>query len=294
MMSKETTPVTIALTAVALFLLAVTPALGAKDDKQSSPGKVKTATVATNTSADNQFVTVTAECPKGTKVVGGGFSAGTSGSTDFHIITESRRGGPKSWTVSAFRNDTGGAGPVLPVTAEAYCRSGFGKISETSATAPTFPSGTNPIKPEAPCALGKTVVGGGFSYLPKNFTNVNLYLYMNRPIGKVGWATAAVAPFGDNASGTAFAYCQKRKPLAQRSGVGQLPPADGSAASADSAACPGKRSATSGGFQAPVLYAGNFAIWVESRRAEKSWHVSVINGLSVEPPGLFTSYALCS
>ena len=62
---------------------------------------------------------------------------------------------------------TAASRPILPVTAEAYCRSDLGKISEISATAPTFPTGRT-RQARAPCALGKTVVGGGFSCLPKD------------------------------------------------------------------------------------------------------------------------------
>jgi len=289
----------IAATSLVALAMGASPALAAKDDKKKSDlGKVRTETVSSSTTAEGDFVTLTAQCPKGTRVVGGGYATGTAddgGSISLNVVLESRRSGGKAWTVSAYRDDAvAPAGPTLPVSAEAYCRSGVGKVSEVSAAQGANPT-TTPLVPDAPCSPGKAITAGGFAFAVPQFDSSGYYFNnASRPIGNVGWSVEAGSGTA-GVSATALAYCQKRdKPLKQSTGLVALSTNQLVVNSADTLPCPGKRSATAGGFEGPIVFSNaGSPVVVESRRAEKSWHVGAINGNSA-PGGFVNAFALCS
>ena len=69
----------IAATTLAALAMGAVPALAAKGDKRKADlGKVRTETVSSSTTAEGEFVRLTAQCPKGTWVVGGGYATGTA------------------------------------------------------------------------------------------------------------------------------------------------------------------------------------------------------------------------
>lgn len=289
----------IAATTLAALAIGASPALAAKDDKKKPDlGKVKTEAVSSSTTAEGEFVRLTAQCPKGTRVVGGGYATGTAddgGSITLNVILESRRSGGRAWTVSAYRDDAvAPAGPTLPVSAEAYCRSGVGKVSEVSAAQDTN-SNNAVLAPDAPCSPGKAIAAGGFAFGVPQFDTAGYYFNnASRPIGNVGWSIE-VASGTPGVSATSLAYCQKRdKPLKQTTGLVALSTNQLVVNSADTLPCPGKRSATAGGFEGPIAFSNaGTPVVVESRRAGKSWHVGAINGNSA-PGGFVNAFALCS
>src|SRR6266540_2545290 len=108
----------VALLVVPLLLGVATA--DAKKKKPKSP-PVTTVSAAQSTSRDNQQVTATATCPPGLIAVGGGFQSppvlDAGAPTDLNLVYESRRAGDGAWQVSGVREDTGAAGPDLPLTA---------------------------------------------------------------------------------------------------------------------------------------------------------------------------------
>jgi hypothetical protein len=292
--------------ALALLILAASPALAKK--KAAKPGAVQTATATVTTTSQGQVGTAVATCPGKAKVVGGGFvlgilDEGFGNGPDMNNVLESRREGVKAWRVSALRDDRqasggGPAGNPLPITAEAYCRKRAGKITEVSVTESwPYPGGPAPFSPSATCGAGRVAVGGGFALVnPAAIVAYSNFLTASRPLGGTGWNTVSSSGTG-GPSATTSVYCQKlKKPLRQTAASAAMPPAsNGSAVAAvDSPGCAGKRTAVSGGLELPPFTAGHgIALPVESRRSGKSWHVATAKQLAGPPGGQFTAIALC-
>jgi hypothetical protein len=283
----------IAVTA-GLALALAAPAAGKKSEGEL--GKLKTGTATVSTQGPATFTAV-AECPKGTSVVGGGFSAQGPTSSERLNPIESRRQGRKAWRVSAYRIDQAAVGPTLSLTAEAYCRRGLGKIIEQSETVSIVDE--NDGAPVATCALGKAAVSGGFSIGgPVTPNTLHTALYDNLMAGRVGWVMRAanlVIPPARNTF-TSHVYCQRRggKGLKTVSGAGTTPAAPFTFGTADTAACPGNRNAFAGGFQVPPRTGGPQVLVTESRHTGKGWHVvaSRIGGIPEAAP--IVAYGYCS
>ena len=214
----------LALAAIALLAVGAPSAHAAKKPGKTSPGKLRTAT-ASASSAASGVLSAVATCPTGTKVVGGGFlMQAPTDTNDFLNPIESRREGGRAWLVSAYRIDTGGGGPAMTLTAEAYCRSRPGKLSERVA-AVTILGGASTAAPVATCPLGRAPVGGGFSITPPSVVNsFHSSLYDNLMAGGVGWVIRSVnlATAPATTGFTSRAYCQGKGKKAPRtvSGAG--------------------------------------------------------------------------
>ncbi|MBM3667832.1 MAG: hypothetical protein FJW90_10215 [Actinobacteria bacterium] len=266
------------LAAAALLALGVQPATAAKK-KPAKPGKVKTATATATTTANGQVVAATATCPKGTTAVGGGFFlaavAGGGILSDLNLISESTRASARSWRVTAVRFDNGAAGPSLPVTADAYCRSKPGKISVTRASESV--TGTGFLDPVAACPVGRSAVSGGF--LASAGSASDLLLIGGGPVGSVGWQQTGLSQ--GSASLESQIHCIKRKkaPVARTAAI-TTAPSFGIIASAVTPACPAKLIPFGGGYAGPpfaVAGGGAAGLPLESRRSGSSWRVSTVN-----------------
>jgi hypothetical protein len=296
-MSSGSTRIALALAAVGAMALAASPAVAAKsDDKDSKPGKLKTAS-ASATSATTGLTTATATCPGKSKVVGGGFIVAAATSNDILAVLESRRASTKAWRVSAYRTDSGGAGPALPVTAEAYCRTGLGKLKERVAgvTQSGVFAGSSPV---ASCPLGRAAVSGGFSITAPNTPNsLESILQESLMTGGVGWVTRGVSFTAAPASTTftSYVYCQQKGEKAAKTvtGTGAVPTPVSSNGSADTAPCTGKRDAFAGGFQLPTLFSNALIFIFESRHSGKGWHIAGTR-VSGTDPGSITALGYCS
>lgn len=282
----------VGVTVLAAMLAAMPAAAGAA----KKPGKLQTATATSFTTVDDQAVTATATCPKGTTVVGGGYTTGVDppGSlSDIHIVTESRRAGKTAWIVGAFRIDGGAVGPSLPVTAEAYCRKNAGKISEASDTKAAATS-TSFLGGAAGCPLGRAAVGGGFKVVPPSTTSLSFLLLESRPIGSVGWSTQGLGATPGPNSVTAYAYCRKGSTkVATRTVSAALPSTSGPIVTASTPKCPAKLFPFAGGFQGPPFFSGApLPGVIESRRSGGAWTVSAVNFSA--NPGSISLHSVCS
>jgi hypothetical protein len=283
--------------AASVLALSASPAAAKKD--KPDLGKLETGT-ATVTSPTTGTFTAIAQCPKGTKVVGGGFVFTAPATTqDFLNPLESRREGKKAWRVSAYRIDNAGNGPAFTLTAEAYCRSGLGKLSERTETQVSVGNATtgNPI---ATCPVGKSALGGGFSLTgPAQANFFHSHLTANLMNGGVDWETLALnlTPGLGAVTYTSYVYCQRKGEKAPRvvTGVGAIPAAQFSNGVADTASCSGKRDALAGGFQLPQFFSpGNpIALITESRHVGKGWHIAA-NHLAGTGTHAMAAYGYCS
>jgi hypothetical protein len=273
-----------ALLAAALLAIGAPAAQAAKKPgkkkKPTPSGKLATGTAAAS-SATTGVVSAVAVCPKGTKVVGGGYILQPHTSTnDFLNPLESRREGGRSWLVSAYRIDMAGAGPAMSLAAEAYCRSRPGKLTERVAPV-TILGGANTGAPVATCPLGRAPASGGFSITPPATPNAfSFSLYDSLLAGSVGWVTRAVnlAVAPATTTFTSRVYCQAKgkKPPATVTGTGSVSNAGFVSASALTPACPGKRDSFAGGFSTPPFVGAPTGLVqiTESRRAGRSWQVT--------------------
>lgn len=290
--------IALCLAAVALLALGSSPAPATKK-KAPKPGKLKTTTATVSTTTDDQVATATATCPAKTTAVGGGFVAGSlsaGGSlTDANGLLESRRASSRSWRVTAIRVDTGGAGPALPLTAEVYCRSAAGKISEAAGTTSIPNSAPIPYSASVGCPLARPAVAGGFLLVPPDAGNFSALLLAEVPVGAVGRTSRGLAIFAGSLSVGSYAYCRKGgKAPTSLTASASLPATLDAVASATTPACPAKLLAFGGGFAGPPFQPGTpLPLLLESRRAGNAWRASAAR-LGSGTPGQFSAFAVCS
>lgn len=288
------------LAVLGALAVAASPAAAAKKKAKTPSGKIVTATAATSSAAAGALIGA-AVCPKGTKVVGGGFLLQPhTNTTDFLYPIESRRSGGNTWIVSAFRVDGGVPGPSMTLNAEAYCRANPGKLSVHSA-AQTVEGAASTASPVATCPVGRTPVGGGFVTSPAVApTTLNSILYDNVMAGSVGWVMRSVnlANTPSTTSFAAEAYCQRSgaKPPKTMKGSGSVASTGFTPASATTQNCPGKLQPFAGGFTtAPFIGAPTGLVeWTESRRAGKAWRVTATRLNNGTSPTAITALAYCS
>jgi hypothetical protein len=145
--------------------------------------------------------TAFATCPRGTRLLAGGFQRTNFVSRGGNFITESRAASGRAWLVSgsAFGNFGG------ELTAIAYCiRSARQLVSEVSSVSP-LPRGEQATATTPPCPRGSRLVSGGFSTSPSGSSLV-ASAYFN-PNGS--WSSTAFNRFGPSATLTANGYCMR-------------------------------------------------------------------------------------
>jgi hypothetical protein len=290
------------------LLLGVASADAKKKHKKPKSPPVTVISASKPTSADGQTVTVTATCPSGLLAVGGGFLTPTvfdSGApTDINIVYESRRSGDAAWQVSAAREDTGGSGPDLAVTANVDCRSAklavkkpAGKkasaakkkkrkkltITEVSASATAAGSSGSQATAAANCPPNTQALGGGFSSSPApNLSNPLSYpfFWANYRNSPTSW-TAAFSNVGSAArTVTGYAYCATGLKIAELTTTAPLAGSSSTASTATAMTphCPGGKALLGGGFNnTPATASSAVAILTGSEPVNGSWQVSGFN-----------------
>lgn len=167
---------------------------------------------------------MTFNCPPGTHVLTGRYSAPGLGSFQFapasaRIIVASRRTGPGQWTITAFNNSFSPAAATL--TGYAVCeRNGKGRgVGEASGFATIADNGRTAA--DASCSAKQHVVSGGFLVSPSSFPGVVPFVGLDefQPLGKRAWHVGlhefpqfALPP---GSSLQTFAYC-KQQPKAKK------------------------------------------------------------------------------
>ena len=155
-----------------------------------------------------QFVTATAKCPRGTKVISGGIEASpidTVGDTPVLYVSESRRAGKRKWEASAF-SDGNEAGEL---TATASCdKARKPKARSVSTTLSDVPPNTPFDAVTARCKRGERVVAGGFGS-PDDSGSATPRFMASKRVGRRGWKVSGFyGNIGAPIEITSYAYCE--------------------------------------------------------------------------------------
>ena len=155
-----------------------------------------------------QTRTATATCPKGNRLLAGGFQRTNFVTRGGNYVTESRAASDRSWQVSggAFGNFGG------ELTAIAYClKSGGPLISEVDSQT-ELPVGESATTTTPACSPGSSMVGGGFSTTPSGPALVSSAYFNNDG----SWAATAYNEFGPDTTLSAQAYCMTNAMIKRR------------------------------------------------------------------------------
>src|SRR3954454_7860859 len=155
-----------------------------------------------------QTRTAVATCPKGNRLLSGGFQRTNFVARGGNYVTESRAASDRSWQVSgsAFGNFGG------ELTAIAYClRSGVPLVSEVTSEA-SLPDESSATATTPPCPPGSSIVAGGFTASPPGPALVSS-AYFN-PVGS--WSATAFNEFGPAAAISARGYCMTNAMIKRR------------------------------------------------------------------------------
>ncbi len=152
-----------------------------------------------------QTQSVSASCPAGTQMVGGGFS-----SDGWAAVYSSYPSGPSTWTVVG-GNYSGGT-PV-PIIAYATCvRADFSLGLTIASSAVTHVRSGTPANVIASCPASSTVLGGGprstYRGRPVPFSDLPIVFSSYPNLNRSSW-TAGVAPGTFGASVRAYAICAR-------------------------------------------------------------------------------------
>ncbi len=307
-------------------LLGAASAEAKKKHKKPKSPPVSTVSATKTTSADNQQLTVTATCPSGLIAVGGGFQspavldAGTP--TDLNLVYESRRAGDNAWQVSAVREDSGGLGPNLPVTAVVDCRSTKlakkkpagkkavaaktkkkKKLKITEATGTAVAAGADEAQAQATatCPGKTTALGGGFSTSPPPVAvepESFAYVWSNHRTSPTTWFAAISNGGTVQRTLTSYAYCAAGLKIAETTASVPVPasptPDVVTSAAAVTPLCPKRKSLLGGGFDnTPATKHTALTLLTEFDPANGGWRLGTLNFQVVVPAAISTS-AYCA
>ena len=158
--------------------------------------------------APGETRTAVASCPRGSRLLAGGFQRTNFVSRGGNYVTESRASSDRAWQVSgsAFGNFGG------ELTAIAYClRSSTPLISEV-ATETELPEEESATTTTPACPSGSSMVGGGFSTSPSGAALVSSAYFDSSG----GWSATAFNEFGPTATLSAHAYCMRNSTIKRR------------------------------------------------------------------------------
>ena len=255
----------IGVTAVAL-LAAPSAALGAK---KKGGDKLRTDTASATAAGAFDPVAATATCPKGTRVVSGGYTTSAPSMPNHWLnVSESQRVGERAWRVAGAEHFAG----VDTLTAYAYCQAFRGKITTRSAQIAMPGTADASAVVQASCPSGTRAISGGFA---TELSTASDSSYVSRAIAAGGnrWVVDATRLAGSAARTLhAHAYCADvgvKKRFEDAAVTGPL----GSAHTATTPACPKGTTARGGGFATSTPVGGllDAALVYESRRVGASW-----------------------
>ena len=308
--------------AVLLALLAailISPVAEAK--KKPKPPAVSVRTATASTTAADQVASATATCPVRTIALGGGFALPfvqtPSSVSDIVLLYESRRSGPRSWTASGGRLDSGSPGPALELTAYVTCRAPLlaaktkpkkkaetakqkkRRLTLTEVSSTSASVGENgQVATSASCTGGRRALSGGFSSAPLPMTAAgDAFPVINSSLRTApGIWTASMTNVGEAPrSLTAYVYCASGATSSELAGASPLPETPSFAnlgkATGASPACPKRRRVVAGGFNGPFSFIGARPFITGSVPQGAAWSTSAIN---LSPTaGAVTSIGYC-
>ncbi len=250
--------------------------------------RTKSVTVPTDTGPGGT-ATATARCPKGTRVVLGGFKVPLDAADV--STTRLELGGERGWRAGAVNYD-GDEKSVL--TSIAYCGQLRGiKARERTVRIPAQGPNASPVTVVAHCRKGERLAFGGFEYgqgaAPGQSNDA--YLSELRRTGKRGWRVGAFN-FAGTAPLTAIAYCSRHAPRTTTAKETVTVAAPGKARV--KASCARGERLAFGGYSADVTHSDAFVLLHELKRTDaRTFEASARNGNSVGA-GALTAYAYCA
>ena len=199
----------LAVASAAALALCAAPAPAAK----KGAGKLRTAAATASASGAFDVATATAVCPKGTKVLGGGYTT-TIPAVGSHWLNvhESQRSGGRGWRVSGAEYFAGSD----TLTAYAYRAPLNVKIKARSAQVPVPTTAGSGTVVQALCPKRTIALSGGFSTEPANASDSSL---VSRSVGasRTRWVVDVTRLSG--AAGrtlSAHVYCGPKAKLTTR------------------------------------------------------------------------------
>jgi hypothetical protein len=165
--------------------------------------KIRRRSSATTVSGGGATETVTARCPRGTKVASGGFDnpdfgVGEGGATAI-VPSESLKTGRRGWSVSG-KNLGDVSGELVT---QVNCQKG--QSLKTFAEELSIGIGIRDVQAE--CSGDRRVVSGGFDYEPSEVA----FVIASHRAGKRTWEVKAMNFEDPTAALTAYAYCEQKK-----------------------------------------------------------------------------------
>src|SRR5262245_53568749 len=158
--------------------------------------------------APGETRTAVATCPRGNRLLAGGFQRTNFVTRGGNYVTESRAASDRSWQVSGGAFGTFGG----ELTAIAYClRSRGPLVSEVSSEA-LLPLESSATATTPGCPPGSTMVAGGFATSPSGPALVSSAHF--NPDGS--WSATAFNQFGPYATLSAHGYCMSLGMLKRR------------------------------------------------------------------------------
>jgi hypothetical protein len=152
--------------------------------------------------------TATATCPRGNRLLAGGFQRTNFVTRGGNYVTESRAASDRSWQVSgsAFGNFGG------ELTAIAYCLRSRTQLVSEVASQSDLPHEESATATTPVCPPGSVMVAGGFSTSPTGPALVSS-AYFN---GDGSWSATAFNEFGPDAALSAHGYCMTNAMIKRR------------------------------------------------------------------------------
>ena len=256
----------LAVASAAAFALYAAPAPAAK----KGAAKLRTAAATASASGAFDVATATALCPKGTKVLGGGYTT-TIPAVGSHWLNvhESQRSGGRGWRVSGAEYFVGSD----TLTAYAYCAPLNVKIKARSAQVAVPTTAGSGTVVQALCPKRTIALSGGFSTQPANASDSSL---VSRSIGasRSRWVVDVTRLSGvAGRTLSAHVNCAPKAKLSTRFEDAAVSGPLGSTHTAITPGCPKATGLTGGGFatSSPVGGLLNAALVYETKRAGAGW-----------------------
>jgi hypothetical protein len=226
-----------------------------------------------------------ARCPRGSRVVSGGWFMTDPEETEL-LVFKSKRVRKRGWAVSAIQATANSF--YTDLLALAYCDHDAPRERRVSTTRTVASGETGSAA--AQCPIRKKAVAGGFSIPSDAEFNEGGFPIESRRIGKRTWGTFVHAPYTEGASVTAYAYCSRRvgrlRKRSRSTPIGTI----GDYVSTSSGRCPKSIGARSGGFSIENEEDAVYSIPLSVHEGRR-WRVSVRN--LGGPPTELQSFAYC-
>ena len=253
-------------------------------------GSAATAVATATGSGPGTVLSATANCPRGSRAVGGGFEAPSSGQVAA-VIFESARARQRGWRASAQLLDLGGSGG-LTLTALAYCEPDAPKAKRRRSTAAT--GGQPQVGPTvgASCRRGEAALAGGFRMPPPLVSSAaKALVFDSHRTGDHAWATRVATGAAGPSRVTTEVYCVRGlDPGPERTATSPLN-AESFELSTALASCAPAAERT-GGFAQPLSGLGSFLFITESRRGDGGWRVTGLHS-GTSPSVAVSALAYC-